>query len=352
MSFDDIANEAQSIVDSIEAGNQNQADLIEKILIEKIGEIAGAIRDGDDLSVVDSALDTLNSTIKERAKSVGLSGEGSAEGAIIVDRIDDVVEGAVSGNVQGLLGFAEVVQQVAQRSGAFSNRAGLIEDLSARLADQARAQYGPLYDADDFSDLISYFPLNGSPNDYVGANDLTESGSPSYTAGVDGDGVVGDGTDDALENTSPDVPADQIAVSVWVDVSAFTAGAPVIALIDSSTGDIIFGITTGGTDSLQGNIKTVNDGVVQISGPTTATGSVVHALLTYDGEDLRFYQENTEEANNTSMAGGDLDLANTELAVAGSTSQGVYGSFNVIDEGQIFHEPKSASEVDEIYNTV
>jgi len=143
------------------------------------------------------------------------------------------------------------------------------------------------------SGLVSWWPFDGNPNDIVGSNVVTLSGSPAYAAGVVGQALMLDGADEARVTASPNLnvgAANGFTVETWINPVNVTSQQP---LADwNNRGELsgvhfwisVSGFGNGGPGSLYANLVDVNGTSHQITSNPALIGTNAwqHVAVTYD----------------------------------------------------------------------
>lgn len=229
-----------------------------------------------------------------------------------------------------------------------------VNGLSLKQTDSKATQAGltTLYEPANWSSMVHYWPLNSDANDAVDSLDFTVEGSPNRPSAVNNGGYGFDGTDDRLIRSSvgeTDLPIQEISIAGWFELASDNTSI-VLAHGDDGT-EIHIAI---GYSSISGTVagfaRTVNDGLIQLSGNAINLDSRTFVLLTYSKSNgrVRLYQNGSQVDSDTN-ASGNLDFSSAILTSGYEPNNQVYTPSKYYDELLVFNKELSSSEIDTIY---
>jgi hypothetical protein len=228
--------------------------------------------------------------------------------------------------------------------------------------------------SDFLTNLVAYYAFQNNVNDSLGVHNGTAIGSPTYTTGINGQGIdfgndatlryvdVADSDDFSFTDGTNDLP---FSISLWVNFSSFsstgnwlinkrqnTTGLQEWQLYrDSSNNRIILGLASQ---------SDYNSNRIEIqSNAFTTTGAWTHIAVTYNGSSnqsgLNLYINGSLNINNRSQLGTYVRMNNTtsilRLAQAGFSINTALKHRGLLDEIAIWKNRElTSTEVTELYN--
>lgn len=200
-----------------------------------------------------------------------------------------------------------------------------------------------------WSNLVGYWPLDGSGNDATGTgNNGTVAGNPTYVTGkVGAKAFVPDGTGDYVDipnHATLDISG-SITLSVWFKVSAWTkAWEPLI-----TKGDTAYRLQRcSSSDAIQFGTSGLTNGAYCGTTPV-ADDRWHHVMAVYDSVNGQktLYLDGVQEAN--TAATGTLSTNNYSVRLAGNSEASRDGA-TTIDDAAIWNTALTADEAKIIYN--
>ncbi|MCE5185905.1 MAG: putative Ig domain-containing protein [Planctomycetaceae bacterium] len=215
----------------------------------------------------------------------------------------------------------------------------------ARVTDPAGA-------ADDVTIYITvtgsadaHYPFEGNADDIAGTNDGTATGNPAYAAGILGQAIDLDGTDDYVTLPAGIINTDNFTVAAWV---RWDGGAQWQRIFDfgNNTAQNMFLTPTSESNTLRFAITASGNGASEqrIETAALATGQWVHVAVTLDGNSGKLYVNGQLKALNAAMT---IDPADFNPAVNYiGKSQWPDALFNGrIDDFRIYHYALNADQI-------
>lgn len=185
-----------------------------------------------------------------------------------------------------------------------------------------------------------------------GRDGTLNGGVTTGSAGVVGDAVDFDGTDDYLEATDTADNLASVSLSAWVNPDTLPSntspsghkGSESVIIGELGSANDILGLTiaTGGTAFY---IDTGTE--YTTAGSAVPTGSWTHVAAVYDGSYQRVYINGVEDANAT--ASGSLSSSTNTLKVGGGHSASDTWLDGRMDEPRVYSRGLSTSEVQALY---
>jgi len=188
----------------------------------------------------------------------------------------------------------------------------------------------------------SRYAFNGNVLSNTGSGHGVASGAPTYVAGVRGQAIDLDGTDDLVTLPAGVATHDEITVASWVN---WDGGGNWQRLFDfgNGTGEYIFLCPKSGSDRMLLLIR--KDGVENATDTTTlATNQWVHLAATLGGGNLRLFVNGIQVSSvATAFKVSDINPAANYI---GDSQYAPDPLFNGrVDEFQIFNRALTASEI-------
>ncbi|TAL60043.1 MAG: hypothetical protein EPN88_16435, partial [Bacteroidetes bacterium] len=256
----------------------------------------------------------------------------------LVDSVERHGTIAVNSNpiLIGKSGFGEYFQGQIDEVEIF-NRALRAKEIAAIYAASYAGKCKPCFDPP--SDMVSWWPGDGHPNDVQDGNNGTFA-TNTYAAGMVGQAFSFDGVDDYVEvsdSVSLDISS-QITIDAWIYPTALG-------------GRIVDKITAGGAD---GYLLDTSFGTLRlIIGNKGISGSTflplntwTHVVGAYDGSALKVYINGVLDG--TLSESPSIPANNLTLKI-GADSNGSHVFKGLIDEVEIFNRALSSEEIAAIY---
>jgi hypothetical protein len=227
--------------------------------------------------------------------------------------------------------------------------------------------------SDFLTDLVAYYAFQNNVNDSLGVHNGTEIGSPTYTTGINGQGIdfgndatlryvdVADSDDFSFTDGTNDLP---FSISLWVNFSSFSStGNWLISKRDnssirsewqfirlSSNNAIRLNLYSGGA---QTNVILVE------SNSFSTTGSWAHLVATYNGSGnqsgLNLYINGSLNVASRTQTGTYVGMNNTASVVTiGQAKFSVVNTLKhrgLLDEIAVWKNRElTSTEVTQLYN--
>lgn len=201
------------------------------------------------------------------------------------------------------------------------------------------------------TNLVSYYPLEGNSNDYIGTNNGADT-AITYNSGngkvLEGAGFNGTNSTINLGSGSTLNIAGAVSINEWYKPIDFTNEGGIVSNYDSGGSKVQYQLKV----DTSGNVKyNVNNGAQQefSAGVTLATGTFSMLTSVYDGTNVLLYVDGVFKTTGV-LSGGvpSSGFGNTHIGSAGSYN-GLY-SHGASDEVGIWNKALSATEITNLYN--
>jgi len=198
--------------------------------------------------------------------------------------------------------------------------------------------------------LISWWPLNGTAEDYANSNDGTVYGATS-TSGKYGNAYSFDGSDYIQIQPTPSLYGmDELTLCAWINLGTIVNQGAIItrwggtgatltySLYINNVGKMVFLVGNGTT-----NVSTVTEGIIPISSWYFIVGR-------YDGSEIRLWINGVAESNHNTFSGKLNSEGTTPIKIgANSWNSEFYGFIGVIDEVRIYARALDNAEIQYLY---
>ena len=213
------------------------------------------------------------------------------------------------------------------------------------------------------SELVSWWPGEGTANDVIGTNTGTLSASGAMFASAEvGHGFRFDGTNGYVQiPDSPSLKPANVTVEAWVWLDpSVSPGTEVVVFKKNSWSYLFEGynlakehVNNGnGTFSDHFSLVIANNGNQVVTRSTTVVqrGVWYHVAGTYDGNKATIWVNGVAEASN--IAGFPLDYGTRPVFIGQTGEAAPYDNFlaGIIDEPSIYSRALTTNEIQVIYN--
>ncbi len=227
---------------------------------------------------------------------------------------------------------------------AFDAEGNRSDPLAATVVATTRAREPGLLALWGFDEPSGSTAFDSSGNGHDG----TIENSATRTSGFFGGGVEFNGTNGDVDLGTLDIPGAELTISAWIRADDF--GVPDARIIGKTTGvatqDHVWMLSTINGPHLRARLRTDDGVTITLTGnaATLPANQWVHAAMTYDGSNLRLYQDGVEVGSVAKT--GALVVDPTVEAWIGNNPAATNLVFDgIIDEVKIFTRALSPTAI-------
>ena len=193
--------------------------------------------------------------------------------------------------------------------------------------------------------LQAFYKLSDLTDASGNGRTLTNNGNVSFASGKIGNAAVFDGTNYLDTNVSVNDNS-AFTISCWSDCDSIHGGDNAIfgSMTTGNERAVLFGYSDGNSYA---SLNTVNNGYVQISGPSIVSQEWMHLTLSYNGSKAKMYVDGVlyAEANCSGIVNAEPSIRIGADGNGGSTFIGK------VDAAGIWNRALSDSEITALYNS-
>lgn len=199
--------------------------------------------------------------------------------------------------------------------------------------------------------FVSRLAFDGDAADSISSHDGTETGSPSYTAGVIGQALAFDGSDDAVTLPEGVADAENFTVATWV---YWDGGDNWQRIFDfgCNTGQYIFLTPSNGSNMrlvFKNALYADGEDEQIVSANELTSGAWVHLAATLDGSTATIYVNGAATASNDAITISPIDFRPDVNYIGGSQYSADPLFDGSIDDFRFYNYALSADAIEALY---